>query len=495
MSKRTCQSVQLKKKVEILLEIYAGKLPKPAFVMKFGISKSTSSGILKDSSCVLETFNSGEFGPKRKRMRTAAHKDLEDVPVAWIQRARSANLPVNSVVVRTKAEEMALRFNIYFSCSDEWLDRFRRRHELIFRAIVVEAATVEESVCEDWRSTRMKKVLEEYEPANVYNVDQTALYYQLLLEKMLSFAGDTCMGSKHSKLRVTVLVDAKITGTDKLKLLMIGNAKTPRFFKNTKTIPVTYASNSKSWTTQALFEQWLREVDRRFVRENRKVVILVDNCPGHENVSGLSSIRLEFLPPNTTAKLQPMDQGVIGSLKRHYRRSLLQRMLLCMETGKEYQVNLLSAIHLLSYAWDKVSETTIANCFRHAGFVAHSSPSETPAEYSVEELSEDDYSNQFSDLKSAGISMDMVAYVNVDDDVATCRDDTMEALIEEKCAEKPSESEAEAIEEEGWNVEPTPVTCDAADAALNTTRTESKAKARFVAAVLETLACDTVRKL
>ncbi|XP_064471150.1 tigger transposable element-derived protein 4-like [Ornithodoros turicata] len=220
----------------------------------------------------------------------------------------------------------------------------------------------------------------------------------------------------------------------------------------------------------SFFGQWLREMDRRFVRENRKVLILVDNCPGHGNVSGLSSIRLEFLPPNTTAKLQPMNHGVISRalsfrvkpdkarfytpiyikyLKRHYRRSLLQRMLLCMETGKEYQVNLLSAIHLLSYAWDKVSETTIANCFHHAGFVTHSSPTETLAENSVEELPEDDDPNLLSDLKSAGISMDMVAYVNVDDDVATCRDDTMEALIEETCTEKPSETEAEAIEEEG----------------------------------------------
>ncbi|XP_064475752.1 tigger transposable element-derived protein 4-like [Ornithodoros turicata] len=435
MSKRTCQSFQLEKKVEILSEINAGKLSKTAIAKKFGIAKSTLSGILKDTSRILETFNSGEFGPKLKRMRTAAHKDVEDVLVAWIQRARSANLPVNGVVVRAKAEEIASCLNIDFSCSDGWLNRFRRRHGLIFRAIVGEAAAVDESVCEDWRSTRMKKLLEEYEPANVYNVDEIALYYQLLLEKTLTFAGDTCTGSKHSKLRVTVLVGANMTGTDKLKLLVIGKAKSPRCFKNKKTLPVAYASNSKSWMTQALFEQWLREMDRRFVRENRKVMILVDNCPGHGNVSGLFSIRLEFLPPNTTAKLQPMDKGVIRSLKRHYRRSLLQRMLLCMETGKEYQVNLLT--------------------------------SETPAENSVEELPEDDDPNLLSDLKSAGIFMDMVAYVNVDDDVATCRDDTMEALIEETCTEKPSETEAGAIEEQGWNVEPTLVTCDAADAALN----------------------------
>lgn len=82
---------------------------------------------------------------------------------------------------------------------------------------------------------------------------------------------------------------------------------------------------------------------------------------------------------------------------------------------------------------------------------------------SVGELSGD--SNLFSDLKSTGISVDIVTYVNVvvdDDDVAACQGDTTEALIEEM--HWPSEAEAEAIEEEDRNAE---ATCDAADAALN----------------------------
>lgn len=186
----------------------------------------------------------------------------------------------------------------------------------------------------------------------------TKLHYsrnQLLPNKTLTFAGDNCMAGKHSKLRVTVLVGANKTGTDKLRLLVIGKSKAPCCFKNIKMLTVTYMANSKAWMTQALFEQWLQEMDHHFQRQKRKVLFAVDNCPGHGHVTGLSAIRLEFLPANTTAKLQPMDQGVISRLKRHYWRSRLQRMLICMETSEEYTVNLLSAVHLLTSAWKQVN--------------------------------------------------------------------------------------------------------------------------------------------
>ena len=70
-----------------------------------------------------------------------------------------------------------------------------------------------------------------------------------------------------------------------------------------------------------LFEEWVHELDRKFEQQNRKVVLIIDNCPGHPAIGGLKAIQLCFLPPNTTAVTQPMDQGVIRSLKAKYRSS------------------------------------------------------------------------------------------------------------------------------------------------------------------------------
>ena len=56
-------------------------------------------------------------------------------------------------------------------------------------------------------------------------------------------------------------------------------------------------------------EEWLHELDRKFEMQERKVVMIVVNCPAHPEVSGLKAINLQFLPPSTTSCTQPMDQG------------------------------------------------------------------------------------------------------------------------------------------------------------------------------------------
>ncbi|GBM46238.1 Tigger transposable element-derived protein 4 [Araneus ventricosus] len=108
-----------------------------------------------------------------------------------------------------------------------------------------------------------------------------------------------------------------------------------------------------------IYEKWLRDLDRRFLSEKRKVLLTVDNCAAHVEVSDLKAIRMEFLPPNITSILQPMDQGVINSFKRTYRRVLLQRVVMGLELEQPYEIDVLSAMHLSISAWNDVQETTI----------------------------------------------------------------------------------------------------------------------------------------
>ena len=70
--------------------------------------------------------------------------------------------------------------------------------------------------------------------------------------------------------------------------------------------------------TSDLFEEWVRELDRKLQREDKKIALIVDNCPAHPDINDLKAIELVFLPPNTTSHTQPMDQGVIWSLKSIY---------------------------------------------------------------------------------------------------------------------------------------------------------------------------------
>ncbi|XP_049271802.1 uncharacterized protein LOC119393115 [Rhipicephalus sanguineus] len=69
-------------------------------------------------------------------------------------------------------------------------------------------------------------------------------------------------------------------------------------------------------------------------KDGRKVLFVVDNCPGHGKIDNLAAVRLEFLPANMTSVLQPMDQGVIEIARKYYRKSLLHRILLSYDNGK-----------------------------------------------------------------------------------------------------------------------------------------------------------------
>ena len=104
----------------------------------------------------------------------------------------------------------------------------------------------------------------------------------------------------------------------------------------------------------------------------------------HNLAGEYSNINIHFLPSNTTFVLQPMDQGVIKCFKTYCRRRLLSRILSAIDRGDEnLKINILDAINLLYTARREVTPTTIANCFKKAGFVkdeANYQPQEQPAE-------------------------------------------------------------------------------------------------------------------
>lgn len=215
------------------------------------------------------------------------------------------------------------------------------------------------------RNDILPKLLEGYRPKDVFNADETGIFWQLLPDKTLAFKGETCSGGKRSKERVTAMVCANSDGSEKYPLLVLGKFKNPRCFKGIKQLPTTYDANSKAWMTNDIFTAWLRKFDRGMHQQGRKVLLFVDNCPAHPHVSNLKATNLIFLPPNTTAELQPCDQGIINSLKCHYRKEVMRQLLLHIDGGgttEDFTFSLLDAITKLRNAWNSVTQQTIANC-------------------------------------------------------------------------------------------------------------------------------------
>lgn len=334
---------------------------------EFGTCSSTISTIWKNRDKLKNMFQTTSLNAKR--LRTAQHKDLEEAALVWFKQQRSLNVPISGPILQTKIDQLAEKMKIEnFKCSASWIQRFRQRHNIGFGKISGESSAVNTDICSNWLANVWPSLRAGYCDDEIYNADEAGLFFKLTPNKTLRFKGEKCSGGKLSKDRITVLVAANMTGTDKRKLLVIGKSKSPRLFKGVSSLPVFYENNTKAWMTSAIFEKTLNYWDDELRRKKKKILLLVDNCPAHPSLQHLKFIKLVFLPANTTAVLQPMDQGVIRNIKAHYRNQLVLKMIEDIENQIESKVTVLDAIIMLDKAWRNVTSTGIANCLRHAGF-------------------------------------------------------------------------------------------------------------------------------
>lgn len=264
-----------------------------------------------------------------------------------------------------------------------------------------------------------------------------------LPDKTLEFKGVDCHGGKNSKERVTVMVCSNMSGNEKLPLLVIGKSKKPRCFKGIKTLPTAYEANKKAWITSELFTAWLKQ------RQKRKVAMIVDNCPAHPKVKDLKAITLFFLPPNTTSKTQPMDQGIIQNLKIHYRKLVIMKQLKSIERNKELQITVLDALRMLYQAWDRVTEKTIKNCFRHANFVSAATNEHADSPDSDEEDPEDDIP-----LAALRLRVPFDDYAQIDETVITTEAVSDKDIVDNIIAARHKEAEEDEEEEVSEPTEP-----------------------------------------
>ena len=213
----------------------------------------------------------------------------------------------------------------------------------------------------------MPTLLSNYHLKDIYNADEFGLFYECLPSKSLHLKSEKCVGGKHSKVRLTGMAAANAVG-DKLPMFIIGKSKKPRCFAGIQNLPCRYRGQGKSWIERNLFEEWVRELDSKFLAERRKIALLVDNCPAHPHVDNLKAIDLIFLPPKTTASTQSMDQGVIRSLKAKYRVFVVQKYIRALDRKMPLpKINIISAMNMLVTAWSMVTKTTVINCFTKAG--------------------------------------------------------------------------------------------------------------------------------
>jgi hypothetical protein len=171
-----------------------------------------------------------------------------------------------------------------------------------------------------------------------------------------------------------------------------------------------------------IFRDFLHALDASFSALGR-IILFADNCGAHSpDTSSLRNVKGGFYPPNCTSIVQPLDLGVIKCFKQVYRKQPVQRDVCLMDAGKGVQlkINILWAIHFIVLAWQKVTQSTIQNCFVKCD---HMEKNEEGSDVTEIDGSGEDDGPQDEDwvrlgASTAGVNFD--TYMSVDQELLTC---------------------------------------------------------------------------
>ena len=322
---------------------------------------------------------------------------LERLLMNWIEDLNHRNTPITLGLIQEKAlslyeslktemgeEERKVTEEKPFKATRGWFHRFQKRHGIRNIKVQGEAASADTEAANRFPE-ELRSIIEEegYDLRQVFNVDETGLYYKRMMSRTyISRKEKTQPGYKMAKERLTLLVGGNANGDKKLKPLLIHRSENPRALKNVvkSRLPVIWKSNRKAWMTSAVFREWFVEYFvlemKKYCSENNldfKILLLLDNASSHkiDFESLCPNVRVLFMPPNTSSLMQPMDQNVIANLKAHYLRRTFRKLIHETEgegkpTVEEFwkKVDILQAIYIIERAWGEVSSRVLNAAWR-----------------------------------------------------------------------------------------------------------------------------------
>ena len=216
-----------------------------------------------------------------------------------------------------------------------------------------------------------------------------------------------------------------------------------------------------------ILDKVLSAFNQKMKAKDRSILLLMDNAGCHPEYfkEKYSHIKIVFLPPNTTSKLQPLDLGIIQNFKVHGHHLLLRFVLAkieeCSTASDVKSVNLLMAIRWVARAWNTVSPDTISKCFRKAGVLdSGMGVVNRGLEEEFDPFDDLDADHQVRDLISrtmpAEDSCTVEEYINGEDCVPVCSEfdkDTWDDTFLEEIGEPSQISDnEESDDDEGLNI-------------------------------------------
>ena len=307
---------------------------------------------------------------------TTLSAEQENVIIQWINGLRKHGVPVSSTMLRLYAVDVAASEGITqgFTATSTWIKSFLTRHQLSLRARTRQGQVTPEDAEKTLQefSARIRDLVVKHNITEVYNADQTAIFYEYLPATTIDKRGAKtvwvkCAGKEKDRLTAMLLGDN------------LGN-KFPPFAvvkTNPSTIPATRAENEKLrhgfgrqvWkevegiqkeTGMVVYGNragwWNAKLSIAFIQHHfgernqydDPILLLWDDLGAHwtDEVTAFARskrILLEKVPPCFTFCCQPADIAWNKPLKDHLRvswKTFLHEQIRAMTNASDQQEKL-----------------------------------------------------------------------------------------------------------------------------------------------------------
>jgi hypothetical protein len=268
-------------------------------------SSSHLTKLIKQKERIIESYER----LNAKQLKTSAYvsqskyPDVEEALVLWIRQMRDKKISLSSDLIREKAVKFAEDMGYTdFKATNRYIKGLKKRHQIEWTTIRGESESVNPEVVTNWQK-ELESEINGFDSKDIYNLDETALFWRILPNKTYAFGNESKKGVKQLKNRVTLVLITNADGSDK-RAVMIGQSKNPRAFRKVKSLPIDYYNQKNAWIDVKIFNQILSKIDRQMKRNNRKIKLFVDNCRPHKITVNLTNISVVFFPKNTTSVCQ-----------------------------------------------------------------------------------------------------------------------------------------------------------------------------------------------
>ena len=294
----------LQKKVEVLKTVERNPgINTRTLGELFSCGKTQITQILKKKDSILSLHESNRQGTRvhtSKGPRVSEYSEINEALYNWYLLATSKNIfPMGPQLVE-KAKQIAEQLGKNeFKGSNGWLGKWKNRYNIRQLKVCGESGDVCGETVDSWKE-RVPEIIEGYAEDDIWNMDETGVFWKTLPDRGFGLKGKECIGGKKSKQQLTIAFFVAASGK-KEKPVVIWKSENPRCFRrfDKSVLPVHYYSQKKAWMDGKIMKSILTTLNRRCINEKRSILMFMDNagCQPEDLKSSFSNIKIYFLPP------------------------------------------------------------------------------------------------------------------------------------------------------------------------------------------------------